>query len=267
MKSSTILFLALALCFIISDCNANSFENITNSSEYRIMQRIRINFESPNGSIRPLLLAFTTDDSATDGVDYGYDGANFDQFPDDLFWMIEGSTYVIQGVGSFDETKQYPFGLFLTNSGTIKISLDSLENFNQEIEVYVFDSYEDTYTLINENFFEQDITSGNYLDRYYLTFSNPNTSGTNGTLLNTEEVINEQQNSITFLSNNNQLIVKSNSIITQINIYSILGQEIAKISNINSNEFNTNLITNHKGYTIIKVNNQFGSNSKKIYLN
>lgn len=233
------------------------------------MQRVRIDFESPNGFVRPLLLAFTSDDSATDGVDYGYDGANFDQFPDDLFWMIEDNTYVIQGVGSYVDTKQYPLGLFLTNSGTIKISLNSLENFNEEIDVYVFDNLENTYTRINESNFVLDVTNGDYINRFFITFSNPNATVNNeisNGALSLEEYNNEALNSITYLSNSNQLVIKSNSIISNINIYSITGQKINQINNIYSKEVKIPLQLNYKGFAIVKVSNQETQHSKTIVL-
>lgn len=233
------------------------------------MQRVRIDFESPNGYVRPLLLAFTSDDSATDGVDYGYDGANFDQFPDDLFWMIEDNTYVIQGVGSYEETKQYPLGLFLTNSGTIKISLNSLENFNQEIEVFVFDNLENTYTSINANNFNIDITSGEYLNRFFITFSNQNASnnGVSNGSLSIEEFNNQELATITYVSNSNQLIIKSNSTITHIEIYSITGQKIKRLNNIHSKEIKMPLQLNHKGYAIVKAFGLETHQSKSIILN
>ena len=269
MKLVANIYLSLIFSIIFTSLNASSIIEHTNLSEFSTMQRVRIDFESPDGFVRPLLLAFTTDDSATDGVDYGYDGANFDQFPDDLFWMIEDNTYVIQGVGSFEETKQYPLGLFLTNSGNIKISLNSLENFNQEIEVFVFDNLENTYTRINANNFDIDITSGEYLNRFFITFSNPNASnnGVSNGSLSIEEFNNEDLTSITYVSNSDQLIIKSNSTITHIEIYSITGQKIKRLNNIHSKEIKMPLQLNHKGYAIVKAFGLETHQSKSIILN
>ena len=271
MKLITIPILALILFFICFNLNANTLEKQMETSESLTMQRVRINFESPNGYVRPLLLAFTTDDSATDGVDYGYDGLNFDQFPDDLFWMIENNTYVIQGVGSFNETKKYPLGLFLSNSGTIKISLDSLENFDQEINIYVFDSLNNTYTQINENNFVSDLTNGDYVNRFFIAFSNPNDTGSNNEIsngaLSIEEYNNEELTTIRYVTDSNQLIIKSNTNISHIEIYSITGQKIKRLNNIHSKNIKIPLQLNHKGYTIIKAFGLESHQSKAIILN
>lgn len=237
------------------------------------MQRIRIDFESPNGYVRPLLLGFTTDNAATDGVDYGYDGLNFDQFPDDLFWMIEDDSYVIQGVGEFDDSKQYPLGLFLENSGTIKISLNSLENFEDTIAIYVYDSLLDTYTTINDEFdFNIDMASGEYINRFYIAFNNPNTSIDDNNnedfdaILNTDEFNLEAQNQIKYLSNTKELFVKSNSVISQIDIYSISGKRIKSLNTFNSEDVKIPLQTNNDSYAIVKIYSQKSQNSKVILL-
>ena len=262
--------LSLCLFFSFFFLNTSFAETLENKSslEYRSMQRVRIDFESPNGYVRPLLLGFTTDNAATDGVDYGYDGSNFDQFPDDLFWMIEDDSYVIQGVGEFDETKQYPLGLFLENSGTIKISLNSLENFDNAINIFVYDSLLNTYTAINDSNFNIDMTSGEYTNRFYIAFLNPIESNEDSDVaLSTDEFNIDKPSTIKYLSNSKELIVKSNSIVSQIDIYSMSGKRIKSLNNFNSKEVKIHLQTYQDNYAIVKVSNKNSQNSKVILLN
>ena len=181
--------------------NQNSLAESTSS-----IQRVRIDFTTPNGYVRHLLLGFTSDNAATDGVDYGYDGLNPDDFPDDLNWMIEDGRYVIQGVGAFDDTKIYPLGLFLSNSGDIEIKLTALENFTEDVNVFVFDALLNTYTQINDSDYSSYSDSGEYLDRYFITFSENNAN--TDTALSIEE--NELNNlSIFFNKGSQELIVNS----------------------------------------------------------
>ncbi|WP_104734020.1 hypothetical protein [Hanstruepera ponticola] len=247
--------------------NSNSYnETKTNAFEYRTMQRVRIDFESPNGYVRPLLLGFTTDNAATDGVDYGYDGANFDQFPDDLFWLIENDSYVIQGVGEFDQTKQYPLALFLENSGNIAISLNSLENFDTTINVFVYDSHLDTYTAINDTDFSMDISSGEYLNRFFIAFQNNNTSDENNSILNTEE-FNKNETSISYVSSNQELIIKSSQNISKVEVYAMTGQKLLSIDNVNSKETKIPLNNTFKSYGIVKAYSSTNLKSKIIMIN
>ena len=79
-----------------------------------------------------MLLGFVPNNLATDYFDYGYDAMNTESFPNDLSWLINSEPYIIQGVGDFDESKLYPLGLYLSDSGEIEISLNTLENFDLE---------------------------------------------------------------------------------------------------------------------------------------
>lgn len=251
--------LSLALFFSLFSFNAYSSSiSKNNSYEYGTMQRIRIDFESPNGYVRPLLLGFTTDNTATDGVDYGYDGANFDQFPDDLFWLIENEKYVIQGVGEFDNTKQYPLALFLENSGTIAISLNSLENFDTDINVYVYDSLLETYTTINNAEFNMDITSGEYLNRFYIAFMDLSiTEDNESAILSTNESVMENP-IIQYYGSTKTLQIdiadQSLSSNNKINIFNISGQHVYEyVMKPNTNKLKLPLNNNTEKYLIVEV--------------
>lgn len=135
------------------------------------VQRVRLDFQNSEGYTRQLLLGFTPDDAATDGTDYGYDALNPDNLPDDLNWIIEDQRYIIQGVGAFSEDKYYPLGMFLTNSGDVSISLNGLENFEEDIDVYIYDLELDIYTLLNDVNYISNLSAETYLNRFYITFS------------------------------------------------------------------------------------------------
>ena len=249
--------LALLFCFM-STKSKSSNETKTNAFEYRTMQRVRIDFESPNGYVRPLLLGFTTDNAATDGVDYGYDGANFDQFPDDLFWLIENDSYVIQGVGEFDQTKQYPLALFLENSGNITISLNSLENFDTTINVFVYDSHLDTYTAINDTDFSMDISRGEYLNRFYIAFMDSNGSEDNENVVLSTHESDVKNSTIQYYGSIKTLHIEfpdeSLSSYSTINIFNISGQRIQEyIMKPNTNKLRVSLSDNMEKYLIVEV--------------
>ena len=165
--------LCIALCLLLkvdSFANNEIVEKFDNS--FVKPQRVRIHCITPTGYVRHLLLAFTPDNIATDNYDPGYDAQVYDNIPDDLNWIIEDGRYVIQGVGEFNTNKYYPLGMFLTNSGNVSISLAQLENFNEEIDVYIFDLELNSYSHLNQLDFEQNLEADTYLNRYFVTFSN-----------------------------------------------------------------------------------------------
>jgi hypothetical protein len=238
------------LCFVILLCF--SFKGSGQSSE---IQRVRLDFVGPMDYTRHLLLAFTPDDVATDGVDYGYDALVFDDFPDDLNWMIEDGRYVIQGVGAFDNTKYYPLGMFLFHSGEVEIALTALENFDLPIDVYIYDSLLNSFTAINDSNYIKSLTKGEYIDRFYITFTNNsemiNIARSSNALSLSENEIN--QTSLNYLSSTKELLVKTNTILNlkSASVYDVLGKKLIGLQNINSNNVKIPLSNINTGSPLI----------------
>lgn len=261
------------LCLMVLLCtfSANATPLSTNTTEsfaFNNIQRIRINFTMPNGYIRHLLLGFTPNNAATDGVDYGYDALNADNFPDDLNWMIEDQRYVIQGVGSFIDSKQYPLGMFITNTGNISIALESLENFDSDINVFLYDALYNTYTLLNEIDFQENVNTGAHLERYYIAFKN----NTNGSIINQSttmlsiETNNNQETSISFLRQSKEIYVNSNHTISKLEVYNLLGKRILIQESVNKKTYRQPLQFINETYGVILVYTNQGVINKKILI-
>jgi len=217
MNKITYLCFALLLCTIPLSFAQTDEEN---SSSTDNIQRVRIDFKTPQGYIRHLLLAFTPDNSASDGVDYGYDARNVDNIPDDLNWIIDSQRFVIQGVGQFDNTKLYPFGMFMTNTGPIEIALTALENFDAPIDVFVYDAQEDTFSPINDSCYAYSIETGVYHNRFYIAFLD-----TNDVALSNEDNSLEQV-SINYLNQTRTLKIDSKGTPFQLKLFNLQGQLI-----------------------------------------
>lgn len=190
------------------------------------IQKVRIAFKSPDGYTRHLLLGFTPDNAATDSFDYGYDARNIDTFPNDLNWLIDGERFIIQGVGEFATDKIYPLGLYLSTGGDISISLTDIENFEEEIPVYIYDSYSGKLTLLNESTFTGKMDPGEFTDRYFLTFS------TDDFTLSDKEY-SEDGFKIYFDKGTDLLNIKSNdaSAIEKVEIFTLLGKRLLSLDN------------------------------------
>ena len=261
MKKITLLISLLVCLFLNASPNAETaFNNNT-------IQRVRVDFTSSNGYVRHLLLGFTSNNTATDGFDYGYDAINIEDFPNDMNWMIEDERYIVQGVGSFATTKYYPLGLFLSDTGEIQISLNALENFNEEVPVYVYDSELNTYTQINNQNFSYYIDSGEYINRFYITFSidlDIESNG-NGTALSVnDEVYNNSK--IKYYSNSNELHVIASEMISSIVIFDLNGKKVNTFSFVSTSDIRLTLKEKNSGMFIVSVNTTSESFNKLIHL-
>lgn len=257
MNKTTYLCL-MALYVFLLDLSAIHASNFSTAENRNEIQRVRLDFTMPNGYVRHLLLGFTPDNAATDGVDYGYDALNTENLPNDLSWMIENQPYIIQGVGEFQESSRYPLGMFLSERGTIDIALNSIENFETPIEVFIYDTLLNTYTCISEGSFSNVFSSGEYLDRFFITFNN------NPILSIPDQITSEIK--INYYRNTNELYIASNQKINQIEVYNLLGKLIFKKQNIYSKEFTVKLSYINSPYTLIRIYSDTGITTKKILL-
>ncbi len=242
--------------------SANAAESDSGAEEAQdLIKRIRLDVKSPANSVRHLMLGFTPDNAATDAFDYGYDALNSDDYPNDAAFMIDNDKYVIQGVGAFDITKQYPLGIFLSNTGTIEISLIEQENFDTLVDVFIYDAVLGTYTPINDISFQTQLEAGNYTNRYYVTFQEDETL----------DVIDNDLKDIkvAFLHATKEIYVKTpyNIQAKQVYLINIIGQTVKSWNATNttlSNEFKIPVRDVSEGNYILQIETNTGSFSKKI---
>ncbi|WP_274475598.1 LamG-like jellyroll fold domain-containing protein [Mangrovimonas aestuarii] len=257
-------------------------ENLDNTDA---IKRIRFNFTTPEGAVKQLLLSFLPNNLASDELDYGYDAPNIispphglnsggfgkdsdtkhtKRFPSDLNWVIDNKPYIIQGVGDFDKTKKYPMNMTVKNSGNIQIELTSLENFNENINVYVYDALYGTYTLINNLPYRKYLKAEDYNNRFYITFTEDET------LNIIEETLNKTI--INYLNSSEVIYIKTPPEVNPKQIYLIntLGQTVRAWNQTNitlSNEMRIPVNDLSEGSYIIQLITEDGKIvNKKIVI-
>jgi len=279
MKKVTLITLLLITSFTLANTNLATLNNSNNG-----LQIIRLDYNAPNGASRELVLAFTSDNAATDGVDYGYDAAVYAPFSNDLNWLIDSNRYVIQGVGEFQNTSQYLFGLYSEVSGEASITLSSLENFNTTINVYIFDALLNTYTNINDTPFVSTIDTGDYTDRFYIAFMEPEVvidtddvtdvtidsfeaSGTNDEIFTPTLVLPKKKLKLSYFENSNRLNLSfdTEASIKSITIYNYKGNTVQSIQSINNNKIDIPLNTLDKNL-ILHIKTETETIVKQIVL-
>ncbi|WP_123912660.1 immunoglobulin-like domain-containing protein [Hanstruepera neustonica] len=232
-----------------------------NRPEDQPIQRVRIDFTTPEGALRPIMIGFVPNDLATDGVDYGYDALNTEDLPNDMSWMIEDLPYIIQGVGEFDISKRYPLGIFLEDTGTFEISLRGLENFEEDITVYVYDALLETFTPINNSNYSNTLNSGDYLDRFYIAFTPDNILSTGDNDMDTLVV--------NYLNDNEEIYINTpySYLLEDVLLFNMLGQQVM-VWDVSDMDQTTALRIPVKnlaeGNYIIKVVGTDGAISKKV---
>lgn len=227
-------------------------------------RKIRLGFTAPSTMHRQLLL--TEDENASIGIDWGYDGAYLPTEYDDIYWLIEGQFFTIQGTNVLDETSNFPLGFHTNESGTSTIGIDALENFSEDFNLYLYDNELEVYHNLRDSDYQFYSDAGIYLNRFSMVFNLP---------AEHSEVLSIDENEISkfkiyYNDSSNTLILNNTSSLTLkgISIYNIAGQIV---HNHVINGFSTRQEINFnntpaKGTYIVLIETDKGSISKKAIL-
>ncbi|MFV5695065.1 LamG-like jellyroll fold domain-containing protein [Flavobacterium sp. LB3P122] len=226
-------------------------------------KRIRLGFNSHNDYHRQVLLGFM-DEKATSEMDYGYDGFNFDDFPNDMYLLNGENQLVIEGEGFFDASASYPIGVKTDAEGNVKFLIDELENFDSAQAIYIHDDLTGMYHDIRNKPFEVMLPQGVNNNRFSLRF-------TNKTLSLDDVIINDNAIKITHLQNGNSLIINNTILDTTVKkviLFNIIGQSIDtwKIDNQDQQNIHLTIKKVNSGVYIVKLQTTKGDFSKKIII-
>jgi hypothetical protein len=231
-------------------------------------KKVRLGFNSNNNYHRQIVIGFM-DENATSGMDYGYEGYNFDNFPNDMYFLNGVNKLVIQGEGFFDATNSYPIGVKTNVKGIVSFSIDSLENFNKNQQVYIFDKETTSYHNIKDQLFEIVLPIGTFNNRFYLCFKKKNKAKTED-----RDEDNIENKSIQISYNNTETILNITNIspdivVNTISLFNISGQFISKweTSNQDQTDIQIPILNISSGIYIAKLHTSTGEISKKIIIN
>ncbi len=190
--------------------------------------RIWLQLAGSNSVLNTILVGYAA--GATSGIDYGYDGLKFGGTGSELYSVIAGNAYTIQGRAlPFEVDDNVLLGFKATESGTFTIAIyktDGLFSGNQDI--LIKDNLTGTTTSIKTTPYHFSSEIGTFDKRFEMAYSN----GTLG--IDPQTTF---QNNVMVYTKSSMLFVQSSQIITTVRIFDILGKLLSENKNINSTHF------------------------------
>jgi len=200
--------------------------------------------------IRELVLTFS--EKSTMGVDRGMDAKSPMGVSKDVYWSIEDDkddfNYVIQTV-PFSTDLKIPLTLLAAGALTnFAITVTERENFDENI--FIYDSFEETYFNINEKVAQLSLDEGQTKGRYFIVFKTEKPKYV--------EIANEERAKIDFFQNNplKQLEIYNPDLlnITEALVYDISGKLVVNKQNLGAqNKFIFSTATLSNGIYIVKL--------------
>lgn len=246
---------------------SNTKAKNTDSSLDDLRPKFRIGFDAPKISHRQLL--FGVDERATPGVDWGFDAEIYEVFADDMYWMLEGKKYVIQGTNEVGLNSEVQLGIQLSKTGIVTVKIDAIENVDDNTAVYLKDKLTGESFNMREKPVELNLTAGKYADRFVLIFKTQKLMAED---VNAEILIPAAAQTIiegihVFMNNAmGELQIKNNSTeeIVSVALINAVGQTL-KTWNSNFNTRTISLpISTTTGVYLVQINTKTGKTVKKI---
>ncbi|WP_111683991.1 choice-of-anchor D domain-containing protein [Winogradskyella tangerina] len=239
---------------------ASNDDNEDENADTRMKFRFGFNASYNMQLHRQILL--TIDQNATIDVDWAYDAKLIDNLTDDMYWMLDDEKYVIQGSNDDDLNHIYPIGIKVHEDGLNSITIDSLENVSNEVNIYVHDKQLGIYHDLRESDYEIFLNTGEYTERFDIVFRNSVAT------LGDDEV---DHNSLDVLYSNDKeriVLINPNLIEVQsIELFNMLGQSVYTIENISESGYSEYEVKNlSTGTYVIKLYTVSGSVSTKKVL-
>ncbi len=204
--------------------NKNAELDYTKDSRYKI----RLGFNSPKGYHRQILA--TADGNTSNSFDLGYDAPLIENNVEDMYWMIDDTQYVIQGVPNFNIDQVLPIGMRISQEGDFSIEVEEKENLSKDFKIYLLDKTDSTYYDISTEKYESTATPGDFNDRYEIVFHKPVDK-----IENPEEDLEEFDNLFVDYSRDTREIRLTNPDrmrVDHVEVYSMNGQRIEGFDNI-----------------------------------
>nr|WP_288836626.1 LamG-like jellyroll fold domain-containing protein [uncultured Flavobacterium sp.] len=181
--------------------------------------KIRLGFDSPIATHRQILVG--TDPNATNQFDFGYDARMIDVNDNDMYWELDNTPVIIQGIPSFGTEQIIPLGIKIANEGQSTIKIDALENVPNNLDIFLYDNVTKTYHDLRIANLDISLAAGEYTGRFSLQFVNRLTS------INETNI---ENGIITYYTNENQMLnirnYFSDVTIKSVALFSILKQNI-----------------------------------------
>ena len=209
-------------------------ESLSESTFYRSAQTTPVDdriifwlkFKDHQNNESTIALGYDTNASAD--YDNGYDSESFNELPNEAYWPIIEKKMCIQGLHSFDISDEIPLGIAITNSGDFTFDIDRTLNFPTNETIYLKDNETNMFYDIKSNPVTLTLNEGEDESRFSIVYQTAKSLSAGD--FNTEAAglyYNADKEALVFTALNN---------IEAITIYSILGQKIKVLDDVDSKE-------------------------------
>ena len=248
--------------------NSNFFRSENSTKKESILQtvteiekdRIWLNLTNNSGAFSQTLVGYF--ESATQGLDRGFDGESFGGNDVSFYSVIPEAQLAIQGRGlPFDEDDQVNLGYTAAIAGNLSIRIDHLEGVFSTQNIFLEDKELEVLHDLKEKPYVFKTQKGDYNDRFVLRFIDKT--------LGVKDPVHEDDIQVDFIRSASILTIvnsAADNIINTVSLFNILGKSISKweVGEQEQADIKIPIHSIASGVYIVKLKTFKGTISKKI---
>lgn len=226
-----------------------------------IIPEIRIHTKVNDLYYRESVIAFR--DNTNLSYNKFCDGRNISELSDDVYFLADDHKLVIKSL-TYDHEARIPLVLKASGQTTFSLTINQLTHVDDEVNVYLYDGENNTYTNIIDGSFDISLGEGQYENRFEITFSNEDTLSTKDITISDFIVFQDNNNSLLTIKNPNSLDINS------IALFDVSGKQVINtidIENKQSYSFSTKNFSDGVYVTVIGLENSEPLSKKLIIKN
>jgi hypothetical protein len=231
------------------------FFKTTNTNDDNTISRLWLNLTNTTTAYTQAMVGYM--DTATMGLDYGYDGLLLSDGGARLYSIAEAKALAIQARPSFVTSDVVPMGFAVGTAGQYTITLDHVDGlFSQGQDVYLKDNLLGTVSNLNDNPYIFTTDAGTFDTRFEVVYMPAGQLGNETP---------ELANMVLVYQNNGAIHINAGTAeMSEVNIFDIRGRKIYHKDGINSTETVINDLHIAQEVIIVEIKTDKGQVSKKI---
>ncbi|WP_298553519.1 T9SS type A sorting domain-containing protein [uncultured Algibacter sp.] len=178
----------------------------------KIVPEIRLHTHINNTFYKENVIAFREGTPDNDVYNKFYDGQNINELASDAYLISSEKELVIKSI-NYNDTTRLSLGLKAATDNTeFSIKINKLKDVPEHVEIYLFDSENNTYTDIKSGAFNITLDSGVYNNRFEVTFKQSEALSITENIFDDFKIFQNNRISQLKLINPNNLTIKTFSL-------------------------------------------------------
>jgi len=181
----------------------------------------------------------------------------------DFYWKFpedKEALFVIAGVGEITDNLSVPLEIVVENNTSFNFQIDEWNLDNQD--VFLYDTLANEYYKLGDEPIKIKLEKGTYTDRFFIRFKDENATLQVDSFL--KNLLNTYYN-----KDSEEIVIKvpKDVVITDVELFSILGQKIGHWNMNDNNDLKIKVKNIATNVYIVKVKTDKGNITKKIIIN